>query len=86
LRGEPLRRHERPCNRGSRGPRNINPELNLALEEVILHALERDPRKRYQSAAQMKRDLDNLEGVEITHRDQRLRAPSRGRAAATPCS
>jgi len=56
-------------------PRNINPELNLALEEVILHALERDPRKRYQSAAQMKRDLDNLEGVEITHRDQRLRAP-----------
>jgi serine/threonine protein kinase len=55
-------------------PRKLNPELNPALEEVILHALERDPRKRYQ-AADMKRELDNLDKVEITHRDQRLRAP-----------
>jgi serine/threonine protein kinase len=44
-------------------PRKINLELNPAIEEVILHAMERDPRKRYQS------------GVEMTHRDQRLRAP-----------
>jgi serine/threonine protein phosphatase PrpC len=56
-------------------PRKINLELNPALEEVILHALERDPRKRYHSAAEMKRELDNLDKVEITHRDQRLRAP-----------
>jgi serine/threonine protein phosphatase PrpC len=56
-------------------PRKINLELNPALEEVILHAMERDPRGRYQSAADMKRDLDNLDKVEITHRDQRLRAP-----------
>jgi serine/threonine-protein kinase len=56
-------------------PRKINPELNPALEEVILHALERDPKKRYQSAIDMKRELDDLEKVEITHRDQRLRAP-----------
>ena len=56
-------------------PRKLNPELNPALEEVILHALERDPRSRYQSAGDMKRELDNLAGVEITHRDQRLRAP-----------
>jgi serine/threonine protein phosphatase PrpC len=56
-------------------PRKINLELNPALEEVILHALERDPRKRYQSAVEMKRELDNLDKVEITHRDQRLRAP-----------
>jgi serine/threonine protein kinase len=32
-------------------PRKLNPELNPALEEVILHALERDPKKRYQTAA-----------------------------------
>jgi hypothetical protein len=37
--------------------------------------MERDPRKRYPSAVEMKRDLENLDKVEITHRDQRLRAP-----------
>ena len=56
-------------------PRKLNPEMNPALEEVILHALERDPKKRYQSAGDMKRELDNLDKVELTHRDQRLRAP-----------
>jgi len=56
-------------------PRKINPELGPAVEEIILHALERDPRKRYQSAADMKRELDHLDQVEVTHRDQRLRAP-----------
>jgi serine/threonine-protein kinase len=56
-------------------PRKLKPELNPALEEVILHALERDPRNRYQSAAQMKVELDDLSRVEVTHRDQRLRAP-----------
>lgn len=56
-------------------PRKINPEMNPALEEVILHALERDPRNRYQSAVEMKRELDDLDKVNITHRNQRLRAP-----------
>ncbi len=56
-------------------PRKINPELNPAVEEVILHALERDPKKRYQSASEMKQDLDNLDKVDLTGRDQRLRAP-----------
>ena len=56
-------------------PRRLNPEMNPALEEVILHAMERDPRARYQTAIEMKKELENLEKVEITHRDQRLRAP-----------
>jgi serine/threonine-protein kinase len=56
-------------------PRKINLELNPAVEEVILHAMERDPRQRYQSAGEMKRELENLDKVVITHRDQRLRAP-----------
>jgi serine/threonine protein phosphatase PrpC len=56
-------------------PRKLNPELNLAVEEIILHALERDPRQRYQTAAEMKLELDHLDEVKITHRDQRLRAP-----------
>ena len=56
-------------------PRKLNLELNPALEEVILHAMERDPRARYQSAAEMKRELADLDKVDVTHRDQRLRAP-----------
>jgi len=56
-------------------PRKLNPELHPALEEIILHALERDPKRRYASAAEMKRELENFDLVEITHRDQRLRAP-----------
>jgi serine/threonine-protein kinase len=59
-------------------PRKINPELSPALEEVILHAMERDPRQRYNSAGAMKKELGNLSLVEITHRDQRLRAPQVG--------
>ncbi|HEY5229207.1 MAG TPA: protein kinase [Opitutaceae bacterium] len=56
-------------------PSHTNRELNPALEEVILHALERDPKKRYQTAEDMKRELDNLSLVEVTGRAQRLRAP-----------
>jgi serine/threonine protein phosphatase PrpC len=56
-------------------PRKIKPELNPAIEEIILHALERDPRRRYQTAAEMKQELDHLDKVVITGRDQRLRAP-----------
>jgi serine/threonine-protein kinase len=56
-------------------PRKLAPELHPALEEIILHALERNPADRYQSAGVMKRELDNLDLVVLTHRDQRLRAP-----------
>jgi serine/threonine-protein kinase len=56
-------------------PRKLQPELSPALEEIILHALERDPRLRYASAGEMKRELDDLSLVTITNRDQRLRAP-----------
>ena len=56
-------------------PRKINPELSAALEEVLLHALERDPKQRYADALDMKKELEDLDSVKITHRDQRLRAP-----------
>jgi serine/threonine-protein kinase len=57
-------------------PRKLNKELNPALEEIILHAMERDPRGRYQDANIMKAELEDFEKVELTHRDQRLRAPA----------
>jgi serine/threonine-protein kinase len=56
-------------------PRKLNPHLTPVLEEIILHALERDPKGRYASAAEMKRELDNYEAVQLTNRDQRLQAP-----------
>ena len=56
-------------------PRKVNPKLTPVLEEIILHAMERDPKRRYQSAAEMKRELDDYEVVEMTDRCTRLQAP-----------
>lgn len=39
-------------------PRDLNPSIPMALEEIILHAMERDPAKRYQSASEMIKDID----------------------------
>ena len=56
-------------------PRKQNPKLTPVLEEIILHAMEREPKRRYQSATEMKRELDDYEVVEITGRSSRLQAP-----------
>jgi serine/threonine protein phosphatase PrpC len=56
-------------------PRKVNPKLTPVLEEIILHAMERDPKRRYQSASEMKRELDDYEVVEMTDRYSRLQAP-----------
>jgi serine/threonine-protein kinase len=56
-------------------PRKVNPKLTPVLEEIILHAMERDPKRRYQSAAEMKAELDDYEKVELIGRHTRLQAP-----------
>jgi len=56
-------------------PRKINPKITPAIEEIILHALERDPSNRYQTAAAMKAELDDYEKVELVGRFGRLQAP-----------
>jgi serine/threonine protein phosphatase PrpC len=56
-------------------PRKLNPKLTPVLEEIILHAMERDPKRRFQSAAEMKRELDDYEIVQMTDRHSRLQAP-----------
>jgi hypothetical protein len=38
---------------------------------------------RYQSGVEMKSDLENLDKVEVTHRDQRLRAPQPWKSRST---
>ena len=54
-------------------PRKVNPQLSPEIEEIILHAMERDPAKRYPSAAAMKAELDAPETVHVTGRSHRLR-------------
>ncbi|MBV9642839.1 MAG: bifunctional protein-serine/threonine kinase/phosphatase [Verrucomicrobia bacterium] len=56
-------------------PRKLNPEISQALEEIILHAMEREPERRYQSALSMKKELDDPESVKITGRHDRLQSP-----------
>jgi serine/threonine protein kinase len=56
-------------------PRKRNPELSPEIEEIILHALERNPSKRLPSAAFMKAELNNYSQVSLTGRFKRLRPP-----------
>jgi serine/threonine protein kinase len=54
-------------------PRKRNPELSPHIEEIILRALERDPAKRYSTAAAMSADLNDYRKVSLTERSRRLR-------------
>ena len=53
-------------------PRKINEHISPAMEEIVLHALARDPEQRYASAALMKAELENYDSVELTGRHLRL--------------
>ena len=53
-------------------PRKINDTLTPVIEEIVLHALARNPDERYDSAAQMKAELDNYEIVELIGRYRTL--------------
>jgi serine/threonine protein kinase len=57
-------------------PRALRPDLSPAMEEIILHALERDPRQRFASAREMKDELANHATVVLTQRHLRLEAPN----------
>jgi serine/threonine protein phosphatase PrpC len=56
-------------------PRQVNEHLTPVIQEIILHALERDPEKRYASAGEMKRELDDYEIVQLSERHLHLRSP-----------
>ena len=53
-----------------------NPEISPQIEEIILHAMARNPQDRYQTALEMKNDLDHPDQVQVTGRAQRLQAPA----------
>lgn len=41
-------------------PREINPEIPLGLEQITMRAMQKNPKERYQSAAEMLLDLDEF--------------------------
>ena len=51
-------------------PREIDPEIPEAIQEIIYRALERDPRRRYRSANEMAWDLANLDKVAASVRPE----------------
>lgn len=57
-------------------PRAVRPELPAWLQEIILHCLEVNPERRYQSAAQLALDLREPAGVALTARAEKLRVSS----------
>lgn len=44
----------------ARPPRELNPDIPEGLEEITMHAMEKDMNKRYQSAAAMLRDIEEF--------------------------
>src|SRR5579862_2158553 len=57
-------------------PRKRNPAIPPAIEEIILHAMEREPHNRYATAAAMKADLDNPHTITALDRHKHLSLPN----------
>lgn len=56
-------------------PRKLNPKISPQAEEIVLHCLQRDPQDRYQSAAELKMELDAPGKVFVSGYCHRLQAP-----------
>ena len=48
-------------------PRALNPDIPEGLEEIILHAMQKDPEQRYQSAAEMLEDIERFKRNPTIH-------------------
>src|SRR5690242_13953521 len=67
-----------------RPPRELNPSIPPALEQVVLRALAKDPALRYQSADEMAADLERVRrGASVAHETQALTQVLAGETAAT---
>lgn len=63
-------------------PRDINPKISKAVEEIVLRALRRDPSSRYPSMAALKSDLERPDSVVVTGLRDRLQPVTRWRRTA----
>jgi len=60
-------------------PRKVRSGISEQAEEIVLHAMERDPKKRHPSASALREELEHPEQVALTGRWQRLKTPSKWR-------
>ena len=51
-------------------PREVEPTISPAMQEIIYRALERDPKNRYASAREMAWDLEHQDRVGVTERSE----------------
>lgn len=58
-------------------PRRLRRDLSPQLEEIILQAIERDPRERFKSAGELREALAHPERVALTNRAARQRPKPR---------
>jgi len=58
-------------------PSHLQPDVSLQLEEIILHALECDPRERFRNATELREALAHPERVALTNRAARQRPEPR---------
>ena len=66
---------ERAIERRSRTTTRKELEPSLQMEEIILHAMEREPVNRFTSAISMKRELDDYAKVALKGRFKKVQAP-----------
>jgi serine/threonine-protein kinase len=59
--------------------RKVYPGISPQAEEIVLKAMARNPADRYQTAAEMRADLENPSQVELTGRCERLQPATRMR-------
>jgi serine/threonine-protein kinase len=62
-------------NQDPRPPSEVMSGIDPKVEEIIMHAIERSPRERYETAKQMLLDLENPSGVVIRERTTREGIP-----------
>lgn len=62
-------------NREPEPPARLNPRLPAALEQIIGRALEKERTKRYQSATQIKTDLQQVKKVSESHSKRAIEIP-----------
>jgi eukaryotic-like serine/threonine-protein kinase len=48
-------------------PSRINPEVTADVDQIVLHALERDPMRRFQTAAQFRSAIANHNGIRLSN-------------------
>jgi serine/threonine protein kinase len=57
-------------------PRKLNSDLSAQAEEIVLRALQREPGERYQSAGEMKAEIDHVDQLRVTGLVDRLQEPT----------